>query len=653
MKLRRCNRVSEWTARISGLWLIGSLGTAGSVEAWLETPGLEETWRAPESAEEGVASWLSPTALAAAAEGGCLFIACATASQVLVFDTDLEAVTGRIPVAASPSGLALSKDGSLLYVTCAGPVSTVCVIDTEEQQVIARIPAGHTAQAPVLSPDGRTLYVCNRFDDDVAVIDLATRRLAERIRVDREPVAAAVTPDGQWLVVANHLHAGSANDLHAMARVSVIDAQARRLARHVPLGLGSSLLRGVAISPDGRFAAVTHLRSLFWLTTSEIELGRMNCNALTVLDLHRFRILGTLLLDQATRGAANPWGVVWTPDGQTLAVAQAGSHDVSLVDAPLEVDSWNFLSLTLGAYARFQGKAPPPPRHPVRVRQRVEVPGLGPRSLAVSGNRLYVAHYFSDDLSTIDLSAQPPKAERLPLRRTSEPQPNLVRRGELLFNDARLCRQSWQSCASCHDVDGRTDAFNWDLLNDGAGNPKNTKSLLWANDTAPAMSLGVRSNAQTAVRAGLHHILFSEQPDQVPAAIDAWLASLRPVSSPRLVNGRLSPAAARGEKLFMNTQTGCAECHPPPLFTDLAGHDVGTAVAYKSMWDNGGADQPADRFDTPTLVELWRTAPYLHDGSAPTLREALTTRNREDRHGRTSHLTTQELDDLVEYLLSL
>jgi cytochrome c peroxidase len=71
------------------------------------------------------------------------------------------------------------------------------------------------------------------------------------------------------------------------------------------------------------------------------------------------------------------------------------------------------------------------------------------------------------------------------------------------------------------------------------------------------------------------------------------------------------------------------------------------------MYDLPGADKASDRFYSPPLVKLWRTAPYLHDGSAVSLREVVTTCNRSDRHGRTSGLTPQEIDDLVEYLLSL
>ena len=92
------------------------------------------------------------------------------------------------------------------------------------------------------------------------------------------------------------------------------------------------------------------------------------------------------------------------------------------------------------------------------------------------------------------------------------------------------------------------DGFNWDLLNDGIGNPKNTKSLLLAYKTPPVMSLGVRTNAEAAVRAGLAHILFTQQPEEVPAAIYEYLKSLKPVPSPHLVHGKLSKAARRGQK---------------------------------------------------------------------------------------------------------
>ena len=221
-------------------------------------------------------------------------------------------------------------------------------------------------------------------------------------------------------------------------------------------------------------------------------------------------------------------------------------------------------------------------------------------------------------------------------------QMSLVREGEYFFNDGNLCIQGWQSCASCHPGDARVDGFNWDLLNDGIGNPKSTRSLLLSFDTPPAMFLGVRTNAAVAVRAGLKAILFTNAPPKVAEAIDAYLKSLKPVPSPHLVKGRLSVAARRGAKLFRNA--GCADCHVPGKFTDLKPHDAGTRRTF---------DRPGDLFYTPTLVEVWRTAPYLHDGSAATIQDVLTTRNPNNEHGVTKELTEQELNDLCEYVLSL
>jgi cytochrome c peroxidase len=59
------------------------------------------------------------------------------------------------------------------------------------------------------------------------------------------------------------------------------------------------------------------------------------------------------------------------------------------------------------------------------------------------------------------------------------------------------------------------------------------------------------------------------------------------------------------------------------------------------------------KYDTPTLLGVYRSAPYLHHGKARTLREVLTEQNKGDKHGKTSHLKQNQLDDLVAFLKSL
>ena len=58
-------------------------------------------------------------------------------------------------------------------------------------------------------------------------------------------------------------------------------------------------------------------------------------------------------------------------------------------------------------------------------------------------------------------------------------------------------------------------------------------------------------------------------------------------------------------------------------------------------------------YDTPSLRGLWNSAPYLHDGSEATLRAVLTSANPSNAHGVTSHLTAQEIDDLIVFMLAL
>ena len=594
-------------------------------------------------AAETSPTYLSPAALASTADGRTIYIACSTANSVLVFDTQQEKVAGAIPMPAAPTGLALSADGTRLFVTCAASESTVCVVDTAKRKVTQKIPAGHTAQAPVLSPDGRTLFVCNRFNNEVAVFDLNSSRQIATVPVAREPEAAAVTPDGRLLLVANLLHNRAVDPTNLAAVVSVIDTATRRVVKELELPNGSGLLMGLAVSPDGQLAAVTHNFARFNLPTTQLDRGWMNTSALTLIDLAQVKVLNTVLLDNVDAGAANPWGVAWTGDGKRLVVAHAGTHELSIIESPGLLEKLRKLPQTLasgqtpdyGRVSNVQADVPNDLAFLVGLRQRVQLQGKGPRSLALIGNQIWVGNYFSDSLEKLDLAAARWRTTCFALG--PEVPLTAVRRGEIIFHDATLCFQRWQSCATCHPGNARVDGLTWDLLNDGIGNPKKTKSLLLAHQTPPAMSMGVRESGEQAVRAGFRKILFTVQPEEVAVAVDEYLKALKPVPSPQLEKGALSKSARRGKKLFESAKVGCVSCHPTGLLTDLQTYDVGT----------GG------RFDTPTLVEVWRTAPYLHNGSARTIRDLLTTQNHGDQHGKTSHLTQQEIDDLAVYVLSL
>jgi YVTN family beta-propeller protein len=459
----------------------------------------------------------------AGADGKRLYIAGAgdgdTKGRVLVFDIAAGRVTRSCPLPDRPSGLALTRDGALLYVACGGARGTVEVLDPRTGGSMASLRAGHTPTAPVVSPDGKTLYVCNRFDNDVSVIDLASGKELARIPVLREPVAAAVTPDGKTLFVANFLPVGLTAPGYVSASVSVIDTAARKVEATIQLPNGSTSLRGVCVSPDGKHAYVTHGLARYQLPTTQIERGWVNTNAFSVIDTGTKRLVNTVLLDKVDRGAPNPWAVECTADGRYVCLTFAGTHELGVIDRRGLHDK---LARVAGGeeVSDASDAAEDVPNDLAflsGLRRWIRLKGNGPRSLALVGDRAYVPEHFTDTMSVVDISdlkmvadfshlrtgddlaseeeAEADNGKRVESHRLGTgAEMGTVRRGEMLFNDASICFQNWLSCATCHP-DGRADGLCWDLLHDGLGSGKSTKSLLFAHRTPPSMLAGLNGHA--------------------------------------------------------------------------------------------------------------------------------------------------------------
>lgn len=571
-----------------------------------------------------------------------LYVLEADASQVAVLDCTNLDVTQTIAVSEKPSGMALSADGSRLYVTGGQAEGVVVEIDTKKGKAVRRLKAGHWPVAPVVSPDGTRLYLCNRFKNSVSVIPLKGRGKRVEISVPREPIAAAMTANSNGLYVLNALPQNPANGGYTSCVVSVIDPEQNKVVASLTLPNGSNQLQGICFSPDGRFAYATHILARYQLPTTQLERGWMNTNAMSIIDTKSRKLVNTVLLDDVGLGAANPWGIGCTADGKSIVIAHAGTHEISVIDR--ERMHERLAGVATGEKVTHVSKSasdvPNDLSFLTGIKRRVKLPGKGPRAVAIKGSQVYVGQYYSDSVAAVNLAVQgtiKPTAKALG---NGSPM-TLERKGEMLFNDAGLCFQSWQSCASCHTAEARVDALNWDLLNDGLGNPKNTKSLLLAHQTPPAMSLGVRDTAEAAVRAGIRHIQFAVRPESEAQAIDAYLKSLTPVPSPYLVKGKLSASARRGKKVF--DQASCANCHSGPQHTNKKSYDVGT----------GEGRETGKAFDTPALVEVWRTGPYLHDGRAMTIHDVLTKFNASQKHGHTKDLSEKQIADLEAYILSM
>lgn len=593
--------------------------------------------------------YVAPEYAAAAPDGRGLYVTCAGAGTVARLDAASGRKTAEWKTEARPTGIAVSGDGTL-FVT-AGGADGLLLKYSPGGRPLGRARVGHTPIAPAVSPDGKTVFAACRFDGTVSVLDAGTLKARAKIRAVREPHATALGAGGRLLFIANLLPLCRATEDDVAAAVSVVDLSAPGLpVKNVPLPSGSTGVRGMCASPGGAFIYVTHTFGRFHLPTTQLERGWMNTAGLSVLDGRTGEYVNTALLDDVDLGAANPWGAAVSGDGKWLAVAHAGTHEASVIDRAAFHD--RLARAARGERVTEVTHSAANVRNDLSflsgIRRRFPLGGAGPRGLAFIGRKLFAALYFEDAVASIDLGAANPA----PALARLAPKPDLthdrIRRGELLWNDASLCFQQWQSCASCHP-DARMDGLNWDLLNDGMGNPKQSKSLVYCHLTPPAMSTGIRPGMKACNRKGITHIQFAERPEEDALCLDAYVMSLKPEPAPGREKGALSAAAGRGEKLFR--KAGCVLCHSDAkagpngerLYTNLMKFDLGLGVD----------DEKGRAFDTPTLTECWRTAPYLYDGRALTIEEVLTVCNPNDTHGRTKGLTPEQIKDLAAYVRSL
>ncbi|MDH4202835.1 MAG: cell surface protein [Phycisphaerae bacterium] len=588
------------------------------------------------------AEYLGPSAIVADSKGSTIYIAEKDAEKIDVWDVATKKIQKSISLDYKIMGLAMAADDSRLYVTSVVPEGQVFVVNAKTHEVLSQIAVGHTPCDLLPSPDGRTLYVCNRFSNNISIIDLAAGKETNRITVRREPVAAALTPDGKILLVINHMPVGASDRDYVAAEISFISTSSLKVIASIPLYNGSTALQDIALSHDGKFAYIPHILARYQLPTTQLERGWMNTNALTVVDVSQQKLLNTVLLDDVDHGAANPWAVAVSADDDYLCVTTAGTHELHIVDrkqlhGKLELAT---AGKRVTEVTSSVSDVPNDLTFLLGIKRRISLAGKGPRAITLVGSKAYIVEYFSDSLSVVDINpgiSSEIQSYKLGTRIDRDP----IRQGEMFFHDASLCFQQWQSCSSCHSGEGRIDALNWDLLNDGLGNPKNTKSLLLSNKTPPVMAMGVRPNSQIGVRAGIRHIQMAIRPESDAQAIDAYLESIEAIPSPYLVKGELSKEAQHGRMIFQ--KAGCANCHTPGLYTNMKSYNV----------DTGKGIDAGKPFDVPTLIELWRTAPYLSDGRAATIQDVFTLYNPDDRHGKTSTLKQQELEDLSAFLLSL
>jgi len=409
-------------------------------------------------------------------------------------------------------------------------------------------------------------------------------------------------------------------------------------ARGIPNYLGPP-----AVSPDGLSA---------WVPSKQdnIKRGKLRDNQDLTHDMSVRAIASRIDLtlqaeDLPARvdfdNAGVPSAVAFDPWGIHAFVALEASRMIAVIDV------WNHREIL-----RFDaGRAPQ---------------GL---ALAPDGRTLFVHNFMDRSVSIHDVGAlidgitsPPPAASVVPAVNTEKLPPQVLL-GKQLFYDAkdeRLASQEYLSCAACHN-DGGHDGRVWDFTGFGEG-LRNTISLRghgsgqgplhWSGnfDEVQDFENQIRSFAGGLglISGGSPHPPLGTPNSGRSADLDALAAYLQSLDthgdSPRRESdGGLTPAARAGERVFRAHD--CARCHGGPEFTlGASGNlpDVGTLKPSSGKRLGG----PLTGLDIPTLRGLWNTAPYLHDGSAATLGEAVAA------HAQTA-IPGNDLADLTAYLESI
>ena len=564
-------------------------------------------------------------------------------------------------VGLTPRTLAQAPDGTIWVVNEGS--HDISVLDSSNGAVIATIdlPYASMPYGIAFAPDGTAAYVTLQALGQLLRIDPATRTTVHSVTIGPDSGGIvpqlrgiAITSDSRRILATRFVSSGQGGEIYDLA------VEGRSLRRVGTLALANdpgpdtpesgrgitNYLSSVVISPDG-----VHARAPWKKDNIERGLVR-DGRALTHDNTVRTGVsqvdLSTSREDLAARVDLDDhdmaFAVAFSPLGDLLFAAIQGSNVVNVIDAH--------------SGASIAGMPT----------------GLAPQGLTLDDQgRLYVQNFMGRSLSGFDVRALLAGTETSAtlLREidlvANETLADDVLLGKRIFYDASSSKMSldgYISCASCH-LDGGHDGRTWDFTDRGEG-LRNTTSLRGRGGTllhGPVhwtgnfdeiqdfendirshfggtglmrdddFNSGTRSDPLGDPKAGL-----SPELD----ALAAYVSSLTsvPPSPYRNPDGSLTEEGERGKLVFANE--GCGSCHSGAEFTDSALgvlHDVGTIRPASG----GRRGRTLPGFDTPTLKGVWATAPYLHDGSAQTLAQAI------NAHSDVS-LSGSALGELVSYL---
>lgn len=602
--------------------------------------------KAPQTASVNEPAYKNPLNLALTPDGRELWVTCEASASVAIVDTATGHKTAELPVGGQPNDVCFTPDGKRAFVSNRLD-DDVSVVDVAARKVTGTLTVGDEPHGVLVDKQGKHLYVLNTSLDSISVVELATLREVKRLSASRSPWSLAASPDGRSILVTHALSRFIKDRTPSVSEVTVIDAE-RAVVQERIVVPAANLLQGVAWHPSGEYALMTLLRTKNLVPMTRINRGWTVSNGLGII--WRDGTVDQVLLDQNHRCFPDPSDVCITPDGNHALVTSSSSDLVAVLDLP------KLIAMVKAANPYERQRVIP--NHLGKSSEFVvaHIPTHAcPKGITCSadGSTAYVASMLDDSVTVIDLKKLQ-AVGRVDLGGAKEL--TIRRRGEKLFHSAAVTFRRQFSCSTCHP-DGHIDNIVYDIEDDGIGmGPIDNRTLRGINDMAPYKWTGINPSLKRQCGPRLAVFITRIQPFAPEQLTDLhyYLCSIpRPPNRYRKLGEDLTTAQRRGKAIFDRTMKNngetipvgnrCVTCHPPPLYTDGKVHNVGTKFAY----DRHG------KFDAPHLHNIYDSAPYLHNGIAPTLEEIWTTYNPYDQHGVTNDMTKDQLNDLIEYLKTL
>jgi YVTN family beta-propeller protein len=593
-------------------------------------------------AHSAQAHYLTPVAAKFAPDGTKLYVVCEDDDSLLVLDVRTRRVTGKVKVGHRPKDVAVSPNGKTLFISNEWS-DTVSVIDAGTLQVQKTLASGWGPIGLSTDRPGKILYVANSIGNDISVIDLTTGSELKRLASLRSPHYVQLSRDGRHLYVSNILPYLTSADEEPLSELTVIDPQKQTVAERIQIP-GVLELRHIAEAPaaQGGYLLVPFMRPKNLNPLIQVSNGWILTHGLAVIRPAKASPGATahsdvmqILLDDLDDYFAGANGAAFTPNGRYALITHSEAATLSIIDAArlqqrLRAVPAVELPNRLDTASAIVVRRLPTQWNPTDV------------LIAPDGHSAYVVNRLDDSLTVVDLAALQVRS-RIDLGGPKEI--TALRHGEQLFHDARFCFQGQFACSTCHP-DNHIDGVAWNLETPQLGRDRvANRTLRGIAETAPYKWNGHNPDLETQCGPRIAKFLFHSEGFNARQLADlvAFIKSI-PISPNRHVasDGQLTSAQQRGKNIFY--QKGCHTCHPAAThYTSKTSEDVGTAAKY----DTSG------EFDVPQLERIYERPPYLHNGEARSLEEIWTLYNPSDRHGVTSDMSKEQLNDLVEFLKTL